>query len=181
MIFFCIFSTSSLSAIFIMTLRLLRSVNDSSLRRCSFIDNSSLVMFVHDMIFDEKRVFLCICNCLLSSWTDVFSFYTFFVMNASWITWCFSSDLSWKWCISFSAISFHEWSLLIFFSNIDVFISKLIMLVIFSSLLCKRCDLTSLFSCDMSTLLAIFFELALLQLVQFIVVWSFFKFTLSCI
>ncbi len=82
MIFFCIFSISSLSAIFIMTLHLLQSDDDFSLKCCFLINNSSLVTFVHDMIFDEKLVFFCICNCLLSSWTDVFSFYTFFVMNA---------------------------------------------------------------------------------------------------
>ena len=67
MIFFCIFSISSLSAIFIMTSRLLRSDDDFSLRRCFLVDDSSLVTFAHDMIFNEKRVFLCICNCLLSS------------------------------------------------------------------------------------------------------------------
>ena len=76
MIFFCIFFISSLSAIFIMTSRLLRSDDDSSLRRCFLVDNSSLVTFAHDMIFDEKRVFFCVCNCLLSSWTDVFNFCT---------------------------------------------------------------------------------------------------------
>ncbi len=92
--FFCIFSTSSLFAIFIMTLCLLQSNDDSSLKRCFLVDNSSLVMFAHNMIFNEKRVFLCICNCLLSSWINVFSFYMFFVMNASWVAWCFSSDSS---------------------------------------------------------------------------------------
>ncbi len=180
MIFFCIFSTSSLSAIFIMTSRLLQSNNDFSLKRCSFIDNSSLIMFTHDMIFDEKRVFFCICNCLLSSWINVFNFCTFFAMNASWVIWCFSSDSSRRWCISFNDISFHEWSLLISFFNVDVFISKSIMLVIFSSSLHEHCNFMSLFSCNMSTSFTIFFELALLQLMQFIVIWSFFRFTLSC-
>ncbi len=52
-IFFCIFFISSLSAIFIMTSCFLRSDDDFSLRRCFLIDNSSLVMFAHDMIFDE--------------------------------------------------------------------------------------------------------------------------------
>ena len=78
------------------------------LRRCFLIDNSSLVMFAHDMIFNERRVFSCVCNCLLSSWTDVFSFCTFFAMNAFWVMWCFSSDSSRRWCISFTATSFHE-------------------------------------------------------------------------
>ncbi len=85
MIFFCIFFISSLFTIFIMTLCFLRSDDDLSLKRYFLIDNSSLVTFVHDMIFNEKRVFFCICNCLLSSWTDVFSFCTFFAMNAFWI------------------------------------------------------------------------------------------------
>ena len=85
MIFFCIFSISSLSAIFIMISRLLQNDDDSSLRRCFFVDNSSLITFAHDMIFNERRVFFYICNCLLSSWTDVFSFCTFFAMNAFWV------------------------------------------------------------------------------------------------
>ena len=104
MIFFCIFFTSSLSAIFIMILHLLRSDDDFSLKCCFFIDNSSLVTFAYDMIFNEKRVFLCICNCLLSSWTDALSFCTFFVMNAFWVMWCFSFDSSWRWHINFNAI-----------------------------------------------------------------------------
>ncbi len=108
MIFFCIFFISSLFAIFIMTSRFLQSDNDLFLKHCFLVDNSSFVMFAHDMIFNEKRVFLCICNCLLSSWIDVFSFCTFFMMNAFWVVWCFSSESSWRWCISFNAISFHE-------------------------------------------------------------------------
>ncbi len=85
MIFLCIFFISSLSAIFIMISRFLQSDDDLSLKRCFLIDNSSLVMFAHDMIFNEKHVFFCVCNCLLSSWTYVFSFCIFFVMNAFWI------------------------------------------------------------------------------------------------
>ncbi len=108
MIFFCIFSISSLSVIFIMILCFLQSDNNFSLRRCFLVDNSSLVMFAYDMIFNERRVFFCICNCLLSSWTDVFSFCKFFMMNAFWIMWCFSSELSQRWCINFSIISFHK-------------------------------------------------------------------------
>ncbi len=108
MIFFCIFFISSLFAIFIMTSCFLQSDDNSSLRRCFLVDNSSLITFAYDMIFDERRIFLCICNCLLSSWTDVFSFCTFFVMNAFWVICCFSSDSSWRQCISLSVISLHE-------------------------------------------------------------------------
>ncbi len=71
MIFFCIFSISSLSAIFITISYFLQSDDDFSLRHCFLVDNSSLVIFVHDMIFNEKHVFLCICNCLLSSVTSI--------------------------------------------------------------------------------------------------------------
>jgi len=44
------------------------------------------------------------------------------------------------------------------------------MSTIFSSSLHKCYDLASLFSYDMSTLLAIIFELTLLQLMQFIII-----------
>ena len=70
--------------------------------------------------------------------------------------------------------------MLISFFNVDVFISRLIMSTIFFLSLRERCDLASLFSCNMSTSLAITLELALLWLMQFIVVWSFSRFTLSC-
>ena len=179
MIFFCIFFISSLSAIFIMTLHLLQSDNNFSLKHCFLIDNSSLVTFAYDMIFDEKRVFFCICNCLLSSWTDIFSFCTFFVMNAFWVIWCFSSDSSRRWCISFTATSFHEWSLLFSFFNVDVCIRRSIMLATYFSLLCKLFDLMLLFLHDKSTSFTIVFESALLQFMQFIVIYSSFKFILS--
>ena len=179
MIFFCIFFISSLFAIFIMISHFLQSDNDLSLRRCFFIDNSSLVTFAHDMIFNEKCIFLCICNCLLSSWTDVFSFYTFFAMNAFWIAWCFSSDSSRRQCISFTATSFHEWSLLFSFSNIDVCIKRSIMLAIYFSSLRELFNLVLLFLHDKSTSLATVFKSALLQFMQFIIVYSSFKFILS--
>ncbi len=92
--FFCISFISLLFIILIMTSRLLQSDDESSLRRCFLVAISSLVTFVHDVIFVERRVFLCVCNCLLSSWTDVFSFCTFFAMNAFWFAWCFSSESS---------------------------------------------------------------------------------------
>ena len=177
--FFCIFSISLLFIILIMTSHFLRSDNRSSLRCCSFIAISSLVMFAHDVIFVERRVILCICNCLLSSWIDVFSFYTFFAMNVFWFAWCFSSESSWRCWISFNAISFHEWSLLFSFSNVDIFISRSIMLAMFSSSLHECFNFAFLFSCNESMSLAIIFESALLQFVQFIVVQSSSKFTLS--
>ena len=168
--FFYIFFISLLFIILIMTSHFLQSDNRSSLKHCFFIAISSLVTFVHDVIFVERRVFFCVCNCLLSSWTDVFSFCTFFVMNAFWFIWCFSSELSWKHQISFNAISFHKWSLLFSFSNVDIFISRSIMLATFSSLLREHFNLASLFSCNESTSLAIIFESALLQFMQFIVI-----------
>ncbi len=179
--FFCIFSISLLFIILIMTSHLLRSDDRSSLKRCSLVAISSLVTFAHDVIFIERRVFLCVCNCLLSSWTDVFSFCTFFAMNAFWFAWCFSSESSWRHRISFNAIFFHEWSLLFSFSNVDIFISRSIMLATFSLLLRERFDLASLFSCNESTSLAIVFESALLWFMQFIIVQSSSRFTLSCL
>ena len=91
MIFFCIFFISSLSAIFIMTSQFLQSNDDFSLKHYFLIDNSSFITFAYDMIFNEKCVFFCICNCLFSNWIDVFSFCTFFMINVFWVTWCFSS------------------------------------------------------------------------------------------
>ncbi len=179
--FFCIFFISLLFIILIMTFHLLWSDDKSSLNRCSFVFISSLVTFAHDVIFVERCMLLCVCNCLLSSWIDIFSFCTFFAMNAFWFMWCFSSELSQRHWIIFNAISFHKWSLLFSFSNVDIFISKSIMLATFSLSLRKHFDSTSLFSCDESTSLVIIFESALLQFMQFIVVQSSFIFTLSCL
>ncbi len=179
--FFCISFISLLFIILIMTSHFLRSDDELSLRRCFLIAISSLVTFAHDMIFVERRMLFCVCNCLLSSWTDVFNFCTFFVMNVFWFTWCFSSESSWRHWISFNAIFFHEWSLLFSFSNVDIFISKSIMLVMFFSLLHEHFNLASLFSYNKSTLLAIIFKSALLQFMWFIVVSSSFRFTLFCL
>ncbi len=179
--FFCISFISLLFIILIMTSHFLRSDDKSLLRRCFLVAISSLVTFAHDVIFVERRVFFCVCNCLLSSWTDAFSFCTFFAMNAFWFAWCFSSESSRRRRISFNAISFHEWSLFFSFSNIDIFISRSIMLATFFSSSREHFDLASLFSCDESTSLAIVFESALLQFVQFIVIQSFSRFTLSCL
>ena len=179
--FFCIFFISFLFIILIMTFHLLQNDDRSSLNCCFFITISSLVTFAHDVIFVERCMLLYICNCLLSSWTDVFNFYTFFTMNAFWFIWCFSSESSRRHQINFNAISFHEWSLFFFFFNIDIFISKSIMLTTFFSSLHEHFNFTSLFSCDESTLLAIIFKSALLQFMQFIVIQSSFKFTLFCL
>ena len=179
--FFCISSISLLFIILIMSSHFLQSDDESSLKCCFLVAISSLVTFTHDVIFVKRRVFFCICNCLLSSWIDVFSFYTFFAMNAFWFAWCFSFKSSRRHQINFNAISFHEWSLLFSFSNIDIFINKSIMLAMFSSSSRERFDLASLFSCDESTSLAIIFKSALLQFMQFIVVQSSSRFTLSCL
>ncbi len=179
--FFCISSISLLFIILIMTSRPLQSDDGSPLKRCSPVAISSLVTFVHDVVFVERRVFSCVCNCLLSSWTDAFSFCTFFAMNAFWFAWCFSSESSRRRRISFNATSFHEWSLLFSFSNVDIFISRSIILATFSSSSRERFDLASLFSCDELTSLAIVFESALLRFVQFIIVQSSSRFTLPCL
>ncbi len=179
--FFCISFISLLFIILIMTFHFLQSDNRLFLKHYFLIIISSLVTFIHDVIFIERRVLFCVCNCLLSSWTDVFNFCTFFVMNAFWFAWCFSSESSWRRWISFNAISFHEWFLLFSFFNVDIFINKSIMLITFSSLLHKCFNFASLFSCDKSTSLAIIFESALLQFMQFIVIQSSSKFTLSCL
>ncbi len=142
---------------------------------------SSLVTFAHDVIFVERRMLLCVYNCLLSSWTDVFNFYIFFAMNAFWFAWCFSSESSQRCYISFNAISFHKWSLFFSFSNVDIFISKSIMLATFFSLLREHFNFASLFSCDKSTSLAIIFKSALLWFMQFIIIQSSSRFTLSCL
>ncbi len=68
--FFCISFISLLFIILIMTSRFLQSDDELFLKRCSLVAISSLVTFAHDVIFVERRVFFCVCNCLLSSWTD---------------------------------------------------------------------------------------------------------------
>ena len=80
--FFCISFISLLFIILIMISHFLQSDDESSLRHYFLITISSLVMFIHDVIFIKRRMLFCICNCLLSSWTDVFNFCTFFAMNA---------------------------------------------------------------------------------------------------
>ncbi len=97
--FFCIFFISLLFIILIMTSLLLWSDDKLSLRCCSFVVVSFLVTFTHDMIFIERCVLLYVCNCLLSSWIDVFNFCTFFVMNMFWFTWSFAICKEWQWQI----------------------------------------------------------------------------------
>ncbi len=100
-------------------------------------------------------------------------------MNAFWVAWCFSSDSSQRRCISFIATSFHEWSLLFSFFNINVCIRRLIMLATYFLLLRELFNSALLFLRDKSTLLAIIFESALLQFMQFIIVYSSSRFILS--
>jgi len=64
------------------------------------------------------------------------------------------------------------------FFNINIFISKSIILTMFFSLLHKCFNLASLFSCNKLMLLVIIFESALLQFMQFIIIQLSFKFTL---
>ncbi len=183
--FFCIFFIFFLFAIFIMTFHFLQSDDNSFLKRCFLIVTSSLVTFAHDVILDEKRMLFCICmlscvcNCLLSSYMNVFSFCTFFAMNTFWFSLFFSSESFWRCYISFTATSFHEWSLLFSFFNVDVCIRRSIMLVIYFSSLRELFNLTLLFLHDKSTSLAIISESALLQFMQFIIIYSSSKFILS--
>ncbi len=168
--FFYIFSIFFLSTIFIMTSHFLRSDDNSSLRRCSFIVTFSLVMFAHDVILDEKHMLSyvcmlsCICSCLLSSCMNVFSFCTFFAMNAFWFLLFFFSELFWRRCISFTATSFHEWSLLFSFFNIDVCIRRSIILATCFLSLHELFDFTLLFLHDKLTSFTIVSESTLLQL-----------------
>ncbi len=168
-----------------MTSHLLQSENNSSLRCYSLVVTSSLVTFAHDVILDEKRVLSCICvlscvcSCLLSNCMNVFDFYTFFVMNTFWFSLFFSSKSFQRRCISFTATSFHEWSLLFSFFNVNVCIRRSIMLSTYFLSLCKSFNLTLLFLCDESTLLAIISESALLQFMQFIIIYSSSRFVLS--
>ena len=177
--FFCIFYIFFLSAIFIMISHFLRSDDNSSLKHYFLIVTSFLIMFAHDVIFNEKRMLSYVCSCLLSSCMNVFSFCTFFVMNAFWFSLFFSSESFQKRCISFTATSFHKWSLLFSFSNVDVCIRRSIMLTTYFLSLCKLFDLALLFLYDKSTSLTIISESALLQFMQFIIIYSSFRFVLS--
>jgi len=167
---FCIFFISFLFTIFTRISRLLRSNDRSSLSCCFLIVASSLVTSTHDDVLNVKHVFFYVCSCLLRSWMNVFNFYTFFTMNASWLSIFLSETFQRRW-ISSKITSFHEWSLLFSFFNVDVCVSRSMMLIIFISSLCKCLDFTSLFLCDKLTLLAIVIESALLLLMRFVIIY----------
>jgi len=168
---FCISFIFFLFTIFTNILRLLRSNDRLSLSHCFSVVTSSFATLTHDDVLNVKRVFSYVCSCLLRSWMNVFNFCTFFAMNASWLS-IFLSEMFWKRWISFKITSFHEWSLLFSFSNVNVYVSRSIMLITFISSLCKYLDFALLSLCDKSTLLAIIIESALLLLMQFIIVYS---------
>jgi len=179
--FFYIFFISFLFTIFTRTSRLLRSDDKSSLNRCFFVVVSSFTTLIHDDVLNMKRVFSYACSCLLRSWTNVFNFCTFFAMNTSWFSFfsIFLSETFWRRWISSRVTFFHEWSLLFSFSNVNVCVSRSMMLITFISSLRECLDLTSLSLCDRSTLLAIIFESALLLFMQFVIVYSFTWFLFS--
>ncbi len=168
---FCISFISFLFTIFTRILRLLRSNDRLSLNRCFLIVASSLATLTHDDVLNVKHVFSYVCSCLLRSWMNAFNFFTFFMMNASWLSIFLSKMFQRRW-ISFKITSFYEWSLLFSFSNVDVYVSKSMMLITFILLLRKHLNLASLSLCDESTLLAIVIESALLLLMQFIIIYS---------
>ncbi len=168
---FCISFISFLSSIFIRILHFLQSNDRSSLNHCSSVVASSFAILTHDDVLNVKCVFSYVCSCLLRSWMNVFNFYTFLVMNISWLS-IFLSEMFQRHWISSKITSFHEWSLFFSFFNVDVCVSKLMMLITFISLLCKCLDFTLLSLCDESTLLAIIIESALLLLMQFVIIYS---------
>ena len=69
--------------------------------------------------------------------------------------------------------------LLLFMNDLYSFLSLTLMLATYFLLLCKLFDFALLFLCDKSTLLAIIFESTLLQFMQFIIIYSSFRFILS--
>ncbi len=179
--FFCIYFISFLFVIFTRTLHLLWSDDRSSLSHCFLIIVSSLATLTHDDVLNVKRVFFYACSCLLRSWMNVFNFCTFFVMNMSWFFFfsIFLSEAFQKRWISSKITFFHEWSLFFSFSNVDVCVSKSMMLITFISSLRKCLDFASLSLCNESTLLAIIFKSALLLFMQFIIIYSSTWFLLS--
>jgi len=170
--FFYISFISFLFTIFTKILHLLQSNDKSSLNCCFSVVASSLATLIHDDVLNVKRIFSYVCSCLLRSWMNVFNFCTFFVMNASWLLIFLSETFQRRW-ISSKITSFHEWSLFFSFFNINVCVSKLMMLITFISSLHECLSLTSLSLCNKSTLLAIILESALLLLMQFIIVYLF--------
>ena len=175
---FCISFISFFFIIFTRILHLLQSDDRSSLSHCFSVVASSLATLIHDDVLNVKHVFSYVCNCLLRSWMNVFNFYTFFAMNASWLS-IFLSEMFRKCWINFKITSFHEWSLLFSFSNVDICVSRSMMLITFISSLRECLDFASLSLCNESTLLTIIIESALLLLMQFIIIYSSTQFFLS--
>ncbi len=169
--FFYTFFISFLFIIFIRILCSLQSNDKSFLNHCFLVDASSFAMLIHDVISNMKHVFSYICNCLLKSWMNVFNFYMFFAINASWFL-IFLSKTFQRCLISFKVIFFHEWSLLFFFFNINIYVNKFMMLLTFISSLHKYLSLASLSLCDKSMLLTVIIESALLLFMQFIIIYS---------
>ena len=87
---FYIFFIFFLFTIFIKMLRFLQSNDKLFLNHYFFIVTSSLTTLIYDDVLNVKCVFSCICSCLLRSWMNVFNFYTFFMINASWLSILFS-------------------------------------------------------------------------------------------
>ncbi len=168
---FYIFFISFLFTIFTRISRFLQSDDRSSLSRCFFVVTSSLATLTHDDVLNVKCVFSCICSYLLRSWMNVFNFCTFFAMNTSWLLIFLSETFRRRW-ISHKITSFHEWSLFFSFSNVNVCVSRSMMLITFVSSLREHLDFTLLSFCDKSTLLAIVIESALLLLMQFVIIYS---------
>jgi len=168
---FCIFFISFLFTIFTKISRFFQSNDKSSLNHCFFVVTSSFATSTHNDVSNVKHIFSYVCSCLLRSWMNVFNFCTFFVMNMSWLS-IFLSEVFQKCWISFKITSFHEWSLLFSFFNINVCVNRLMMLITFVSSLCECLNLALLSLCNESTLLAIIIESTLLLLMQFIIVYS---------
>ncbi len=162
---------SFLFTIFTRISRFLQSNDRSFLNYCSFVVTSSLATLIHDDVLNVKCIFSYVYSCLLRSWMNAFNFCTFFVMNVSWLSIFLSETFQRRW-ISFKITSFHEWSLLFSFFNIDVCVNRSMMLITFISLLRECLNLALLSLCNESTLLAIIIESALLLLMQFIIIYS---------
>jgi len=122
--FFCIFFISFFFIIFIKTLHSLWSNDSLSLSCCFFIvAASSLATSAYNDVSDVKRVFSCICNCLLRSWRMSSTFVHFLRwMHLDFLS--FFSETFWRRWTSFRITSFYEWSLFFSFFNIDVYVSR---------------------------------------------------------
>ncbi len=107
--FFCTFYIFFLSTIFIMISCFLQSNNKFFLSHCICIIAFSLVISVYDdVISDVKCIFSYIYNCLLSSWMNVFNFYTFFSINKFRFLLFLSFKFFQRRWISFKITFFHK-------------------------------------------------------------------------